>query len=221
MCFSASGSFGASAVLAVISIATVKQIQHKSQIVFACIPIFFSLQQFTEGLVWLSFASPFNATMNLYGTYIFLLFSQIVWPLWIPIAMIMVENKGRRRKIQRLFVVIGLTEAIFQTYCLFTYPVHSQIIGHHIYYQLDYHMSAAIKYTESAFYIAATIISPFFTSIKRMWIVGLAILISCVITVLFYKHYTVSVWCFFASIISISIYLIMREIKIPYQHIKQ
>lgn len=221
MCFSATASFGASAVLAVISVASLKQVKHKSQIVFACIPIFFSLQQFTEGLVWVSFAAPFNATMNLWGTYIFLIFAQVVWPLWIPIAMVMVENKGQRRKIQRVFMVIGITEAIYQAYCLLFYPVHSQVTGHHIYYELDHPMSTVVKYIEPAFYIAATIVSPFFTSIKRMWIVGAAILISCIITVIFYEHYTVSVWCFFASIISISVYLIMREIRISYQLIKQ
>src|SRR5580698_3870435 len=87
MCFSASASFGASAVLAVIGVASIKQVQHKSQVVFACIPVFFSLQQFAEGMAWISFANPFNVVMNMYSTYTFLIFSQVVWPLWIPIAM--------------------------------------------------------------------------------------------------------------------------------------
>jgi hypothetical protein len=211
MCFSASASFGAGVILTGIGIASLKQVQHKSQLVFACIPLFFAAQQFTEGLVWLSFSNPFNAALNLTATYIFLIFAQVVWPLWIPIAMIMVENKGKRRKIQRLFVAIGSIEALYQIGCLFTYPVHSQIIGHHVYYALDNPVS--LKYIDAAFYIAATIVSPFFTSVKRMWIVGTAILVSCVITVIFYEHYTVSVWCFFASAISISVYLIMLEIK--------
>jgi hypothetical protein len=212
MCFSAGASFGASAVLAVIGVASVKQVKHPSQIVFACIPLFFAAQQFTEGIVWLSLTTPINARMNLYATYIFLTFAQVIWPLWIPIAMVVVENKGSRRKIQRVFVAIGLAEAAYQIYALSTYHVHSQIIGHHVYYDLA--NPGTIKYIEAPFYIIATIVSPFFTSIKRMWVIGTAILISCLITVIFYEHYTVSVWCFFASIISISVYLIMREIKI-------
>lgn len=219
MCFSATASFSASAVLAVISVASLKQVQHKSQIVFACIPVFFCIQQFTEGLVWLSFANPYNAAMHQYGTYVFLFFAQIVWPLWIPVAMVMVENKGERRKTQRIFMVIGIIEALYESYCLCVYPVHSEILGHHIYYHIDH--PDTFKYIEPAFYVMATIIPPFFTTIKRMWVVGMAILLSCVITLLFFQHYTVSVWCFFASVISISVYLIMREIKISYQLIKQ
>lgn len=212
MCFSATASFSASVVLVGIGIASIKEVRHKSQIVFACIPLFFAIQQFNEGLVWVSFASPFNPELNLYAKYGFLIFSQIIWPLWIPIAMVMIENKGERRKIQRVFVAIGITEALYQLYCMLNYQAHAEIMRHHIYYHIDH--PDTFKYLEPAFYVAAIIGSPFFTSIKRMWVVGLAILVSCLITVIFFQHYTVSVWCFFASIISISVYLIMREIRI-------
>jgi hypothetical protein len=211
MCFSATASFGASVVLVGIGIAAIKQVQHKSQIVFACIPIFFAIQQFNEGLVWISFTPPFNTALNLYAKYGFLIFAQIIWPLWIPIAMVMVENKGERRKIQRVFVAIGITESLYQFYCMLNYPAHAEILGRHIYYHIDH--PDTFKYLEPAFYVAAIIVSPFFTSIRKMWMVGMAILISCIITVIFFQHYTVSVWCFFASIISISVYFIMRKIR--------
>ena len=219
MCFSATASFGASVVLAGIGIASIKQVQHKTHVVFACIPVFFSLQQFTEGLVWVSFAPPFNASLNLFGTYAFLIFAQVVWPLWIPIAMVSVESKGVRRKMQRVFVVIGVIEAIYQSFCLIKYPVISEITGQHIYYHIAH--PDTFNYIEPVFYASATIISPFFTSIKKMWIVALAILISCIITFVFFQHVTVSVWCFFASIISVSVFLVMREIKISYKLMKQ
>lgn len=215
MCFSATASFGTSAVLTVIGVASIKQIKHKSQIVFACIPLFFAAQQFIEGLVWVSLMPPINTSMNLYATYGFLVFAQIVWPLWIPIAMVMVENKGQRRKIQRVFVIVGVTEAVYQAFCLVSYPVHSQITGHHVYYEIDH--PATFNYIEPFFYVAATIVSPFFTSIKKMWVVGASILISCTITLIFFQHVSVSVWCFFASIISISVFLIMREIRIAHR----
>jgi len=220
MCFSATASFGASVVLTGIGIASIKQIQTKSQIVFACIPLFFAIQQFNEGLVWVSFTNPFNPELNLYAKYGFLIFSQIIWPLWIPIAMVMVENKGERRKIQRVFVAIGITESLYQFYCMLNYPAHAEILGHHIYYHIDH--PDTFKYLEPAFYIAAIIVSPFFTSVRKMWLVGMAILISCIITVIFFQHYTVSVWCFFASIISMSVYFIMRKIRMsPNSYLKE
>jgi len=79
--------------------------------------------------------------------------------------MVMVENKGKRRKIQRFFVTIGIMESFYQTYCLLNFPIHSQIIGHHVYYALD--DIPALKFISAAFYVSATIVAPFFTSIKE------------------------------------------------------
>jgi hypothetical protein len=59
----------------------------------------------------------------------------------------------------------------------------------------------------------ATILPPFFSPLKRMWMLGLAILISYIISAIFYEHYILSVWCFFASVISISVYAIIVKIK--------
>ncbi len=59
----------------------------------------------------------------------------------------------------------------------------------------------------------ATIAPPFFSRIRRMWMLGAAVLISYVITAILYTDYIVSVWCFFASITSIAIYAIMHNLK--------
>jgi hypothetical protein len=46
-----------------------------------------------------------------------------------------------------------------------------------------------------------------------MWLLGVTVLISYAITAIFYTDYIVSVWCFFASIISVAIYIIMYELN--------
>jgi hypothetical protein len=46
-----------------------------------------------------------------------------------------------------------------------------------------------------------------------MWMLGTTVLISYIVTAVFYEHYILSVWCFFSSIISLSIYAIMVEIS--------
>jgi hypothetical protein len=55
MCFSASASFGAGIVLAVIGVATIKKREQPSQIYFATIPFLFSIQQVSEGFLLSSF----------------------------------------------------------------------------------------------------------------------------------------------------------------------
>jgi hypothetical protein len=211
MCFCASASFGASAVLAVIGVASLTQVQRKNQILFASIPLFFSAQQCIEGITWLSFANPPNPVLNGCTTYIFLTFAQVFWPLYIPFAMVLVAGKERRKKIQWLFVAMGIAEAAYQIWCLVYCPCHSEIRGHHVYYEIDH--PAALNYVEPLFYIGAILAPPFFTKVKGMWFMAVANLISCLITFIYFIHFTFSIWCFFAAIISIAVFYIMRENK--------
>src|SRR5476649_1319487 len=98
MCFSASASFGAGAVLLVMGITSLKKSSKPSQILFASIPLFFALQQITEGFLWLSLLHPLYASCRWPATYLFLLFAQIIWPIWVPLSIRLLEKKPNRKK---------------------------------------------------------------------------------------------------------------------------
>lgn len=107
-------------------------------------------------------------------------------------------------------MVMGLLVSCYLAYCLFTFPVEAKITGYHIAY--EQHFPAALSKYVELFYIRATIVPRFLSSIRNMWLLGTAILVSYIITTIFYEDYVVSVWCFFASNISISVFVIMHEI---------
>jgi hypothetical protein len=108
-------------------------------------------------------------------------------------------------------VGIGAIVSFYLAYCLMSYPVAAEITGRHIAYLQNYPV-APDKYC-GTLYVMATILPPFFSPIKHMRLLGLAILISYVITQVFYTGYIVSVWCFFASVISIIVFMIMATFK--------
>jgi len=207
MCFSANASFGSGLVLSAIGVASVAKIKHPSQIMFASIPLIFAVQQFSEGFLWLMLPDAAYASMQQTVTHIFLIFAQVLWPLWVPIAILLVEKEETRKPFQKVLVGIGMLIALYLGYCLLFYSAQAKIIGYHIYYDQDYPVMA--RNFGGALYIIATIAPLFFSHIKRMWIVGLTVLISYILTAIFYDHYVVSVWCFFSSLISGSVYLIM------------
>jgi hypothetical protein len=216
MCFSTTASFGAGVLLTVIGIAAIKKVQAPSQIMFASIPLIFAIQQFSEGFVWLSLSNTDFAPIQQVSTYVFLFFAQILWPFWVPIAIIQLEKQSNRRIFQKIFVAIGVLVAIYFAYLLITYHVQAKIIGYHIKYNQDFPHELGIY--GGVFYIIATIAPQFFSHVKRMWIFGVAILISYIITAIFYEHYIVSVWCFFASIISLVVFVTIVEIKKSYKN---
>ncbi|HEX5170102.1 MAG TPA: DUF6629 family protein [Cyclobacteriaceae bacterium] len=211
MCFSAGASFGAGVVLSVVGVASIKKAQAPSQIIFASIPLLFAVQQITEGFLWLALTDPAFASLQQVTTYNFLFFAQVAWPVWVPFAILKLEPGEKQRTIEKVLVGIGTLVSIYLGYCLLSYHVEAKIIGYHISYHQDY--PASLGRYGGLLYVIATIAPPFFSRIRHMWMLGAAVLISYVITAILYTDYIVSVWCFFASIISIAIYAIMHNLK--------
>lgn len=211
MCFSASASFGAGAVLSIIGIITLTKVQSKSQILFAAIPLIFAIQQISEGFLWLALSDPYYQSLEKFTTYTFLFFAQIIWPFWVPLSVLLLEKKQNRKKISKLFLVLGIIVSGYLAYCLINYNVHTEIIESHISYKQYYPQQLSLY--GGLFYILATILPPFFSKLRGMKMLSLTIFVSYVITTVFYEHYIVSVWCFFASIISIFVLLIIVNAK--------
>lgn len=221
MCFSATASFGAAIVLSGIGVAAIKKVQKPSQIIFASIPLVFAVQQLSEGILWVSLPNPENILLQQSMTVVFLIFAQVVWPLCVPVSILLLEKNHKYRIVLKILAGAGLIVSVFLAYCLVFYHVQAEIVGAHISYRQDYPVS--LKTYGAVLYIMATIAPLFLSTIKRMWMLGVTVLISYIITAVFYEHYILSVWCFFSSVISITVYAIMLEIqnmkKRPFAHL--
>ncbi|HLG02612.1 MAG TPA: DUF6629 family protein [Bacteroidia bacterium] len=211
MCFSATASFAAGAVLSVIGTASIKKAQHPSQIPFAAIPFLFAVQQITEGFVWLSLINPGYEFLREPATYIFIFFAQVVWPAWVPLSIYLLESEKKRKKILMMLVAMGAVLSLYLAYCLLSYSVTASAMGGHISYKQEYPANLALY--GGAFYMLATIGPPFFSTVKRTHGLAVAVLLSYLITAVFYRDYIVSVWCFFASVISIVVFAVMQKVK--------
>ncbi|WP_439698628.1 DUF6629 family protein [Mucilaginibacter sp. AW1-7] len=211
MCFSAGASFGASAVLSVIGVATLSRCGKRQQMVFAGIPLIFAVQQVSEGLIWLALLNPGYALWLKPATYTFLAFAQVVWPSWVPFAILLLETSTPRKKILYIATGIGLLVSGYLAYRLMTQPIHAEIAGMHIFYSLG-SMNSAL-HDSAILYFLAIVVPPFISSVKGMWLFGLSIGIAYIITHLFFEDYELSVWCFFAAIISIVVFIVLFRLQ--------
>jgi hypothetical protein len=209
MCFSASASFIASAVLVTVGVASLKKVSRPSQILFASIPFVFGIQQLSEGVLWLSLGNPLYDTWTAIAAQVFIFFAQILWPMWVPIAILLFEKNESRRTFQKFMILAGVSVGCFLGFCLFHYGLEPAIIGHHISYFQKF--PAHSKPFIVCFYALSTIAPPFFSHIKHMWLLGLLVAVSYIIAAIFYTQFVLSVWCFFSSIISVSVYFILLE----------
>jgi hypothetical protein len=209
MCFSAGASFTASAVVATAGVISIAGVKKKTQLMFASIPVIFALQQLVEGFVWFSFTDENYRSWQNMLVMSFLFIAQVVWPLWVPLAILQTETERRRRTALKVLVLISCIVAPLQAYRLFFYPATAELSPHHIHYALDF----SIPYFGLAlnvFYFMSTMFPPFLSSRRPILVLGFLNLTSFLITVVLFEKNVVSIWCFFAALIS---WQVIRGIK--------
>lgn len=194
-------SFGAGAVLLTIGYVAVSQARTKEQHVLCVIPLIFSLQQFVEGLLWLALQQPAYAQWQQLLIYLFLLLAQVVWPLWLPFSVLLTEPVRIREKILKGLSVVGMITAAIFLYGLLFYQVDASIAHHHINYTFDFPLLN--KWYGGILYLVAAVGAPLVSSNPRIRLIGALLLLSYLATRIFYNDHVISVWCYFATVISI------------------
>ncbi|MCD6064939.1 MAG: hypothetical protein K0R82_2850 [Flavipsychrobacter sp.] len=211
MCFSAQASFAASAGLAVVGAVCFSRSKTTPQHILACIPLIFSVQQLSEGLLWLSLSQPAYAHWQRTAMYVFLVFAEVVWPAFVPLTILLFENDLRRKKVLRVLSGIGIFIAIYMSYCMAVYPVSASIEEHHINYQLDFPLGN--RWFSGIPYLLAAVLSPFVSGVKFLRLLGWGFLVAYLVTRIWYAHYLISVWCFFAAILSLMVLYIINRLR--------
>lgn len=211
MCFSANASFGSASVLLVTGIISLRKTQSPSQILFAAIPLLFCFQQGTEGFIWLSLEQGGHKNWEGFSTRLFLLFAQVLWPVWVPLSVFKLETDPMRKKILLIPLITGSLLAIYMVFSLFTYPVKAEIVAYHIHYTQQF--PPAFSLLSGIIYFLSTMTPCFISGSKMVRILGVAILASYFFTQWVYPDYIISVWCFFAAIISVIILYIVINLK--------
>jgi hypothetical protein len=214
MCFSAGASFAGGVIITGIGIATYREVHKPSQLVFASIPVFFGVQQIIEGCLWLALPDSDHIKIQKIATYCFLIMAQVLWPTIIPVSVLFMEEDKKRKRILRVLLGLGLFLSMYYAFCLVSFHVRPQITGYHIQYNTDFPDSFAL----AAFivYLVVTITPLFISGIKRTHLLGILMFLSCLITAIFFTQYLISVWCFFAALISGVIFWILRDSKIEF-----
>lgn len=99
MCFSAAGSFALSGVLAGVGAASVSRNTSRRHVMFAAIPLVFAAQQAAEGVVWLTIEGSAHPVLHRLAVIAFLGFALIVWPIWLPSSLQLIERRLERRRV--------------------------------------------------------------------------------------------------------------------------
>ena len=99
MCFSATASFSAASITAVIGVATLRQVNHPRELLLAAMPLIFAFQQAVEGALWLHLPAGGSSEAVAALSLSFLVFAEVLWPAYTAPAVLLIEPKRWRRQI--------------------------------------------------------------------------------------------------------------------------
>ena len=131
----------------------------------------------------------------------FLLFAEVVWPIYAPLAVWLIEPASRRRQLMLACVAIGLAVGTYLLSWILTHAYSATIVENHIDYRTEGRHSDALGLA----YLVATCL-PMLLSSRRMLIgLGAIVLAGSIAAYIFYWQEFTSVWCFFAAAASVVI----------------
>ncbi len=202
MCFSLSASLLAGGSLSALGVATLKKTKSPKEIPAAAIPFFFGIQQLSEGAVW--YGLTYNNEFLVRGaTALYTLFSHVFWPIAIPFALRKLEPVALRRKILTVFQLLGIGIGAYLFYSLTQSPFAAHIIGNHIVYTTEANLDTL---TIKILYLGVVCLSCLASSHVLARIAGVLVFIAFGVSSYFYEQAQISVWCFFAALLSALIY---------------
>ena len=180
---------------------TIRRAATPVEVPFAAIPMVFGMQQLVEGSLWLGLPAQTLTTQVL--AIVYLLFSNVLWPIYLPVAVWLIEPDALRRRIILIPLAVGAATSVFFLVAIITHPVSATIKIAHIGYHLP-HPHHTIAF---AFYAAATCLAPLLSSHSMVRLFGGAITGSMIAAYAIYSMWFASVWCFFAALTSSLVFL--------------
>ncbi len=206
MCFSAAASFTVGIPLVAVGVFTIGKTERKAEVPAAAIPLLFGIQQIIEGVLWLTFRFDAPA-LNRLTTDVYSLFSHVLWPIFVPLAVLLLEAVPWRKRLMYGFQVMGLIAGGYLLYILLTEATIAQVVNRSIVYESPHFYILAVM----ALYFSATGVSSLVSSHRCIQLFGLLTLASAFLAYLVKALAFVSVWCFFAAILSSVIYFHFRR----------
>ncbi len=103
-----------------------------------------------------------------------------------------------RRKVLIAIAVAGAAAGLYLLYFLIRLPIVAEVVGRHINYISPHFYIIAVM----ALYVLGTCVSSLFSSHSWVRLFGVAALVSFVAAYAFYAAWLISVWCFFAAVLS-------------------
>lgn len=205
MCFSLPASVAAGSVLVLAGAATLRLVRRDAERPLASVPLLFGVQQLVEGALWWSIGRG-DGRLVAGATTAYMLFSHVLWPVFVPFAMLSLEVVRWRRRALGAALVVGALVALDGLRIVLGDHPAAHVAGSSLQYVRPGPVVVAL-------YLVATCAGTMMSSHRFLRVIGAAALGLALLTLWLYAAVFVSVWCFFCAVLTVLIFAYFRSLR--------
>lgn len=205
-------NFTLSGAIILVGILTLMKVSEPREVVFATLPLFFGLHQFTQGFVWLGMEHLISPRALTMAEMAFALYAKGLLQVWVPLAIWLLEPSGRRKSLIGVLALLGLFLTLYSIWALSAAPLHVYVHNHSLVYDTPKteHLGLGIGY------VLTTIGSLILSSSISIRLFGWLNLFGLTLVWLVKPYAFTSLWCLYAAAVSVLLYFYFVERRIVF-----
>jgi Family of unknown function (DUF6629) len=208
MCFSPGADVVVGGIVVVVGADALRHVREPKQILLASLPLLFGLHQIDEAFVWWGLQGHVSESIERVGIWVYVLFALAALPVLVPLSVWAVERSRARRRLIAGFSILGIAVGVSLGVSLFRGSVNAAIDGRHI----AYDVSALRQGRDlTALYVVGACGALVACSYRDIAALGLLNLIAVPVLMWLTVSGFISLWCFWAALVSVVIDLHFRR----------
>ena len=198
----------AGVVLLPVGVFCLSEVRTLREVPFASLPLLFALHQLTEALVWHSASDVVSPGVQHAAAMAYVLFAFPVLPILVPLAVLLLEPKGRRQRVTP-FVALGAVVAAYLLWAVLSGPLVVREEPH----ALVYDVGLTWGPMWAVLYVVAVIGPSVLSGYPSIVAFGLLNLVGLTVVAVVYVEAFASLWCVYAALTSalITVHMVLRR----------
>jgi len=207
MCFSAQADLVGGIVVGAIAVDVLRHVGGRREVLpLAILPAILAVHQIVEAFVWWGLEGHVPDPVGSVATTLYLLIAFVLLPVYVPLAILVLEPRGRRRWSMVPFLVLGGAVAGVLGAAMASGPITAELGHLHIAYAIDLSAGGWIV----GAYVVATCGAALVSGFRPVAIFGLVNLAAVIVLSRLVVDGFASLWCGWAALTSGAIALYLR-----------
>jgi hypothetical protein len=171
------------------------------------LPLILGFHQFIEAFVWLSLQGHISAGLGRFAMWVYVSIAFVLLPVFVPIAVFVLEQNPRRRQFMAPFIVLGAAIGGILLAAMVRGPVNVRLRPYHLAYSLQLSHGGIVV----GAYVLAVCGAWLLSSRRPIALYGILNLIAVIVIAKLTVDGFASVWCGYAAVTSGAIAIYMRR----------